>query len=60
MDHKIKYIDWKDDRGNMGTSFAIIMHARSIKEAVEEYEDIKFSHTFESMDNKIKRDKSND
>ena len=48
MNHKIKYIDWSDDRGNMGTSFAIILQADNIPEAVKEYEDIKFSHTFDS------------
>ena len=56
MDHKIKYIDWSDDGENMGTSFAIILQADNIPEAVKEYEDIKFSHTFDTMKEKIERE----
>lgn len=47
MRQKVKYIDWTDDKGNMGTSFVIMLEAESISEAFKEYEEIKFSNTFE-------------
>ena len=30
---KVSYIDWQDDEGNCGTSYAIILEAESKKEA---------------------------
>jgi hypothetical protein len=45
MDNKITYIDWEDNEGNMGTSFAIILEAESRAEAVKEYERIKSLNT---------------
>ncbi len=49
MRQKVKYIDWTDDLGNMGTSFVIMLEAESIEEAFREYEDIKFYNTFEPI-----------
>jgi hypothetical protein len=30
---KVSYIDWQDDEGNCGTSYAIILEAKSKEEA---------------------------
>jgi hypothetical protein len=57
MKQRVKYIDWTGDLGNMGTSFVIMLEAESISEACKEYEDIKFSNTFEPMKEKIQREK---
>jgi len=31
--YKVSYIDWQDDEGNCGTSYAIILEAESKEEA---------------------------